>query len=312
MPDHQDRWCLFYDFEMRPSPKDGPLSPLVRFVNPLLERVRLGEAKKTLDRDRRVVRIADGRRLMIGNDACVALVITLGNSAAANPSFIDFEGGVARDAERRVGEVPGTSAHCILRLTPDPESPFRHRMLLEESAGLGRSTVERLFNSELSAIAAARRDTFVRERTNSRLNVRPVVHMSGHQSRQMEDALAGGTFGPIELINTTPDPRFESQPEFQVKGHVLRVKVTSNADGMRGALDKLKTLAHRSGYDRMRIRWRSAGAARDVDSDIHTDLDDIGEALFTKRALVHVDQPLSTCSHQLRDDFVQAIAAAFV
>ncbi len=309
--DRYDRWCLFYDLEVLSSPTQGPAYALADLIPLLQRRIDANLSVKTIDRDRRVVRIAQARALDVGGERCLSMVMTLGNKTAADPSFIDFDVGTARDADRQPHEAKGASAHCILRTTTTPGHPGRYLMMLEQTTGLGRTTIERMLNSEFAAIAGDRGDNFISVATGRPVSVRPVAHMGGHKSNQMEEALRTGTFAPIELIDTTPDPTFDEPGVFRPKRRLLRVELIAPPGERRGALEALSARARRAGYQRMRINWRPVGATRNNESEIDTDLDDIGEAMFTKRELVHVEAGMSECSHTLRDDFIAAMAERF-
>lgn len=311
MVDRYDRWCLFYDLEILSSPSQGPAYDLVGLVPLLQHRIERNLSVKTIDRDRRILRIAQARALDVGGAPCLSMVMTLGNKTAADPSFIDFDVGTARDADRQPHEAKGASAHCILRTTTTPGHPGRYLMMLEQTTGLGRTTVERLLNSEFATIASDRGDNFISPATGRPVSVRPVAHMSGHKSNQMEEALRTGTFAPIELIDSTPDHTFDEPGVFRPKRRMLRVELVAPPGERRAALEVLSARAREAGYQRMRINWRPAGATRNSDSEIDTDLDDIGEAMFTKRELIHVEAGMSECSHTLRGDFITAMAERF-
>jgi hypothetical protein len=302
--DRYDRWCLFYDLEILSSPSQGPAYDLVGLVPLLQHRIERNLSVKTIDRDRRILRIAQARALDVGGAPCLSMVMTLGNKTAADPSFIDFDVGTARDADRQPHEAKGASAHCILRTTTTPGHPGRYLMMLEQTTGLGRTTVERLLNSEFATIASDRGDNFISPATGRPVSVRPVAHMSGHKSNQMEEALRTGTFAPIELIDSTPDHTFDEPGVFRPKRRMLRVELVAPPGERRAALEVLSARAREAG-------WRPAGATRNSDSEIDTDLDDIGEAMFTKRELIHVEAGMSECSHTLRGDFITAMAERF-
>jgi hypothetical protein len=309
--DRHNRWCLFYDLELKSSPNDGPVYQLAEQVAPLLDRVLAGVSSKSIDRDTRRVRIAAAERIDVAGSPCLALVFTLGNQNAADPSFLDLTLGTARDATRGENEVKGVGAHCVIRLTPTPEHPRRHLVMLEQTAGIGRTIVERLLNSELAEIALARGDNFVSAVSGRAIKVRPIAHMSGHKSDQLEEALRTGTFAPIELIDTTPDANFDEPGKFRAKRRVMRIELVAPPGERREVLERISAKAREAGYQRMRINWRPTGATRPNESEIATDLADLSEALFTKRELIHIEAGMSECSHTLRQDFIAAMVEKF-
>ena len=311
MIDRYNRWCLFYDCELVSSPREGPAYLLHQLIDPLLRRVREGLSKKLLDRDSRIVRISEAETGDVRGHACLKFVVTMGNQRAADPSFVHFHLGTSRDADRRENEVKGGSAHCLLRLTPTAGHPTRHLLMIEQTTGLGRTTIERLLNSEFEAIATGRGDNFTSPVSGRPISVRPIVHLSGHKSEQMEEALRTGTFAPIELIDTTPDPTWDEQGKFRLKRRIMRVDLVAPPGERREALEVLSARARQEGYGRMRITWKAPGAQRGNESEIDTDLADVGEALFSKRKLIFVEAGMSECSHTLRRDFIDAMAAEF-
>jgi hypothetical protein len=311
MADRYNRWCVFFDLELRSSPREGPIYDLAQLVAPLRARIAAGESRKVIDRERRVLRILASDEMQIDGRPVLAMVFTLGNATAADPSFMDFVSGEGRDPERREGEVPAYSAHCLLRLDTAPELPGRYTMMLEQSQGLGRTAVERLLTSEFQQIAESRGDNFTSRSTGRPTGVRPIVELYGHKSQQMEDALNSGTFQPIEFIDTTPEPNFDEPGRFRTKRRVMKVDLLAPPGQRREALEMLSSRAREAGYQRMRISWRPQGATRPNDSEVETDLADLGQALFTKRELIHVEAGMAVCSHSLRPDFVAKMAERF-
>lgn len=264
------------------------------------------------ERENRVARIAHARLLDLPNGSrALAMVITLGDRRGANPAFVHFRQGHAREAERLEGEVVGVSAHCIVELDEDPDHVGRHRMIIEEARGMGRTPINLLFNSELKAISTGRDERFVNPDTGNPNQVRPVLQIWPQQSRQMQQALENGTLSMIELYDTGQIPAFDEQPEFSVQRRTLKVKVTPAADGMAGALERLRAIGREQGYTMLKVNWRMPGGDSGT-SETHIDLADIGTALLSRRELITVEHAMSECTHQLNDEFVQAITALFV
>jgi len=241
------------------------------------------------------------------------MLITLGDRRGADPAFIHFDDGSARDAEKMEGEVKGVSAHCVLSLLPDPQAVGRFRMFLEETRGIGRTPVTRLIGAVLTNIAEDRGERYVNPRTGRQNKYRPIVEVHPRRSREMAQALDEGAFLPVELFDTSPVPAFDENPEYEVRRHVLTVKVRP-APGRtyRQAVSDLAATARDNGYDRMRVSWRIPGQRRGGTSEMATDLADLGTALFAHREMVHIEAGLTECAGALSDEFVEAMAAKFV
>lgn len=313
MVDSFDRWCLFCDFEVHASAADAPTPVLDDYVDDIVAWAARGEAKRIFENESRVTRIAEARRVNLEDGSpAVAMLITLGDRRGADPAFIHFENGQARDAEKQEGEVKGVSAHCIIRLTEDQDAGGRYRMFLEEIRGIGRTPVTRLLSTVLREIATDRGERFRNPQTNRMNAYRPVVEVHPRRSREMAAALDTGSFLPVELLDTRPIPAFDENPEYQVRRHQLTVKVRPQAGRtFRQAVSDLAALAHQQGYSHMRVSWRLPGEHRGGSSEMRTDLADIGTALFAHRELVHVENGLSECSPELNDEFVDAMIAQF-
>ncbi|HEX7822776.1 MAG TPA: hypothetical protein VF463_19410 [Sphingobium sp.] len=274
-----------------------------------------GDAKRIFENDNRVTRIAKARRITLADGTpALAMLITLGDRRGANPSFINFEDGNARDPEKLEGEVKGASAHYIIRLVQDDDAaPGRYRMLLEEMHGLGRTPITRLLGTVLKDASKEREDQFRNPETNRINSFRPVVEVYPRRSQEMAAALDGGTFLPVELHDTRRVPAFDENPEYQVRRHLLTVKVKP-APGrtFKEALSDLADKANSEGYSMMRVSWRLPGEKRGGSSEMRTDLADIGTAMFAHRELVHFNTALSECAGNLHDEFTDAMAALFV
>ena len=310
--DALSRWCLFCDAEVHSGARHGPRVRLADYVDDLVARSARGEATRVYANETRVARVAEGKRVQLPNGGeGLAVVVTLGDANGATPSFLHFTRGHARDAERREGEVKGVSAHALIDLNEDSDHVGRHRMLLEESRGIGRTPITLLMRSEMRAISTGRDERFRDPETGNMNQVRPTLEVWPHQSRQLEEALNHGSFGPVELFDTRRMPAFDEQPDFSVKRHVLRVQVHP-ADGRTWteALDRLRAIGREQGYGMMRVNWRLPAGDKGS-SEMHTDIADVGTALLVHRELVEVANPMSECTHRLNDEFVEAMAARF-
>ena len=203
MVDAFERWCIFYDCDSRVVPPDGPPQALHDYADAIIQRAAAGEAKRTYENGNRVARLAQARKVTLKDGSPgLAFVVTMGDKRGANPSFLHFDGGKARDPEREEGEVLGSSCHCILRLTPDPDHDGRYRLLVEERSRLGRSPLELLFNHELREQADIGNDRFLRQCTGSEVKTRLHVDLNTRQSQQMADAVEQGGFFFIEMSYT--------------------------------------------------------------------------------------------------------------
>lgn len=314
MVDSFDRWCLFCDFEVRPSRDIAPQPLLDDYVDELIAMVGRREAKRIFENENRVSRIARARRSTLPDGTpTLEMLVTLGDRRGATPSFIQFDDGDARDAEKFEGEVKGAGAHCILRLVEDEDAPpGRYRMLMEEVRGLGRTPVTRLLGTVLKELSAERGDQFRHPDTHRMNAYRPIVEVHPRKSQEISAALNQSGFLPVELIDTRPVPAFDENPEYQVRRHYLSVKVRPRAGRtFREALSDLAQTASAEGYAHMRVSWRMPGESRGGSTEMRTDLADIGTALFAHRELVHIDTPLSECAAELNDEFLQAMAAVF-
>ena len=313
MVDGFSRWCLFCDLEVHPSPPEAPQPLLNDYIDDLLVRIENDEAKRVFENENRITRIVDGRRieLLDGNPA-FAMVITLGDRRGADPSFLHFDNGNVRDAEKFEGEVSGSSAHCVVRLTPDEGFPGRYRMLMEETRGIGRTPITRLLTSEFKAIAKDRNERFRNPNTNRMNAYRPIGEVHPRRSKEIGTALDHGSFMPVELFDTSRIPAFDENPEFSVRRHLITVKVLpAEGRSMKEALADLANLGRQNGYDRMRVSWRVPGELRGGSSEMATDLADVGTALFAHRELTEVENALSECAPAINDEFLARMIEKF-
>lgn len=312
MVDAFHRWCLFCHAEIRSEARGGPRVRLDDYIMDMLQRSEQGTALRIYEHENRVARVAEARVVDLPNgNAGVALVITLGDRRGANPAFVHYGHGVSREAERLEGEVKGVSAHCLIELAEDPDHIGRHRMVIEEVRGIGRTPVTDLLNSELRTISTDRDERFVSPDTGGNIQLRPRIQVWPQQSREMREALETGTFGMIELYDVGHVDAFDEQPEFKVQRRTLKVKVTPAGDGIAAALGRLRAIGHAEGYSMMKVNWRLPDGDRGT-SEVRTDLADIGTALLSRREMITVEAPMAECTHRLNDEFVHAMAAFFV
>lgn len=310
MVDSLSRWCLFCDVEVHPSVQQAPQPELEDYVEDLLHLVAQGQAKRVFENESRVTRIAEARVIELDDgDRALAMLITLGDRRGSDPTFIHFEDGGARDPEKLAGEVRGVSAHALLRLTNDPQAVGRYRMLVEEIRGIGRTPITRLLASCLKEVAENRGDQFLNPATGRMNRYRPIIEVHPRRSKEMADALDNGAFLPVELLDTSPVPAFDEQAEFQVRRHLLSVKVKpAPGRSFRQAVQDLAATARDHGYDRMRVSWRTPGEQRGGTSEMATDLADVGTALFAHRELIEVEVPMTDCAPGINDEFMGAMA----
>lgn len=311
MPDALQRWCLFCDLDIRSSVTRGPRVRFNDYVDDIVARSQSNEAFRVYDRENRIMRISHANLIHLPNGhRGLAMVLTLGDRRGANPSFVHFARGDARDAERLDGEVKGRSAHCIIDLEEDEDHVGRHTMMLEDAASLGRTPVTRLLGSVIKDISTDRDERFVSPETGNLIMLRPHVEVWPQKSRQMEEALATGRLGVVELYDTRGVPTFDEQPDFRVKKRIIRVEVEPDEDGFAGPLDRLRRLGQREGYGHMKLSWRLRNG-QEASSDMRTDLEDLGTALLARRELVQVQTPMSDASSRLNDEFVEAMSECF-
>lgn len=311
MPDALNRWCLHCHAEVHSGANNGPRVSFEDYVDDIIARSRQGVAFRVYERDNRVMRLSDARRVKLpnGHDG-LATVLTLGDRRGASPSFVHFARGNARDPERRDGEVKGLSAHCLIELREDDDHPGRHRMLLEDATGIGRTPVSRMLRSQLREISKDRDERFKNPDTGRMIQLRPVIEVWPQNSRQMQDALETGALSVVELYDMGKVAAFDEQPEFRVKKRVLKVEVLSPDGKIQDALDRLKRLGRQEGYGNMKVSWRLRDG-QVASSHVRTDLEDLGTALLARRELMSLATPMSDATDRLSDEFVEAMMAHF-
>jgi hypothetical protein len=311
MPDALSRWCLFCDAEVHSGARGGPRVFFENYVDDIIFRAQNGSAVRVYERENRVMRVADARRVGLpSGHPGIAMVITLGDRRGANPSFVHFAQGQARDPERLDGEVKGLSAHCIVELVEDEDHVGRHRMLIEDATAIGRTPLTRLLASELRAISKQRDERFRSPDTGGNIQLRPAIEVWPQKSPQLQAALETGRLGIVELYDTGRVAEFDELPEFRVKKRILRVEVEEGEGGFAGTLARLKALGRAQGYGNMKVSWRLPNG-QVADSDFRTDLEDLGTALLARRELVTVETPMSDATDRLNIEFVEAMAAHF-
>jgi hypothetical protein len=303
---------LFCDLELHGNPS-APQIVLAQYVDDIIARADAGLAKRVFENDSRIMRIAKASPVVLpGGAPGLALLITLGDRRGADPSFVHFEEGNARDAEKFEGEVKGFSAHCVLRISDDNHHPGRHRFLMEEVQGIGRTQMSRLLQHVLRQISSDRNERFQNPETGRMNKLVPVLEVLPRQSNAMLHALQHGVFQPVELIDHGAQPAFDANPEFVVRRHNLFVKAKPAVGRtIRQVFNDLKNVAKAEGYDRMRVVWRIPGSNRGGTAEIDTDVADVGTAMFAHRVLVEVDHPMSDCAADLNDEFLAKMIEQF-
>jgi len=312
--DQFDRSCLFYDFEVLTSPRDGGLMEFARFADDIIARSKAGLAFKLVDKVQKIARVSDAKREVLKDGSpALALVVTFGDRRGADPAFVNFATGGVRPIARGDGEAKGYSAHILFRLQPYDDRPTRYGALIEEVPSVGRTILERLLNSEFAAIAEEKGLHFRREGAKNDIKARPYSFLSGRKSEQFDRALGGGQFSPVELIDTRlVQTGMDEAPGVKVKSRHLTVKITPQpGEAMRAALERLQGIAARAGYDHMRVRWREGADKRLESALLPTALRDIGEALYVKRETVRVTRALTECDPTIRPDLLSAMISIF-
>jgi hypothetical protein len=305
------RVVLYFDLAMSPHPSDSPPLPLNDFIHHLERRWEQGVSRQVIDNERRVVRLADIRRVDLRDKTpAVAMLFSLGDKDKAVPGFTNFETGRVRIVPPRAGEAGGLSVHALVCLEPSTKGGHFYRMVYEDVNGFGRSVIQGFLRSEFKIISDEQGLTFRRE-GGSEVKTRPLVELSGHASDQVKNSLAQGRLLHVELVSyVEKDLGFDEARYIKMARQDISFTIAKSlpeGDGLT-LVEKIKVWAFQNGYESMRIRWRDPDMHKPQSAKIDTGRQDAGEALFVKSAEIGLRNSLPDISEQLSDELVKHMA----
>lgn len=308
MLDGYTRWILFFDMAMAPHPSDAQPIPLRELIGPLKKRVDDGKAIKTIDGDRRVLRVNHLQFTKARSGADVAVFLfSISDLDSADPSFQHIVTGKVRTEAKRPQEGGAVTVHALMRLDPYPQKGHVYQVVYEDVAGLGRSRVQELLRSEFKHISEELDLRYERE-SGSLVKTRPMVELAGHQSEMLKEALRAGRLLGFELWDDEVKSRgFDEQKYVKRQRRELKISVTPDLTRSEAAqaVEQVKIWGRQNDYGQMRVRWQSPSSSKPEATAFPTAKADAGEAMFVRQVEVRVSTPLPQGCESIRNDLVQ-------
>ena len=179
------RTILKFDWAMTPYPSDAPAIDLNLVLPELAQRCRDGKSIKSIEKERRVIRLADTKDITLNDgSSAFAMLFCLGDKEKADPGFVDMENGSTRIAKKRQNEGGGLSLHALVKMSPTKERGHVYQMLYEDVNGFGRSVLQSFLRSELRIICDEIGTTYTKQSGNE-VKSFPKLELNGHPSDQL-------------------------------------------------------------------------------------------------------------------------------
>jgi len=305
MIDSLERYVLLYDLKLRTARRDTEFPPLEDLAAAIKKRVDDGESHIELPSyeggGAPWLRIKKARIDTIGGKKYLQLLLSVGDPRAANPSFEHSETGALRTVEKLEKEGKAATAHCSIALQESPGK--RHRMVVEDIRGLGRTRIQELLAHELKVIS----EDYGLEYTNNsgdEVATYIIPSLEGHRAEKISASLGRSTLTGVWLIDTKTQKSLDEVPGAKVARREIKIDITDKS-----LLDKIAAYGASKNFDRLRLVWNDPqGAGKPERASVDLTQQDVQDTYFVKQYKITVSDPLDEAVPELRDDVLQAMA----
>lgn len=308
MIDELERNIAFYEVRLPAIPSEKGFVGFPEVLQTLLETYDDNEAYWIHEKETASVRLIDCDAETYPD--FLVLLLSLSNSRIADPSFENINDGDFRDEPKRPGEGVSSSAHIVIKSTPENRPGFPHKMALERITGLGSSTITPFLNHVLKKGYERTVPRPIFRFNNSDRHYRASVDIAGDLSTRLREQLRRGRVTGIELIDHVAAPaQIDEDQVFFEKKRTLEMSVEGNPDEnvLTRSLNALKRRLRGEGYDELKVKivYEDVGAQT---IPIRMDIDqDATETLAVRKELVAVEDPMGQRHARINHELVRGI-----
>jgi len=203
--------------------------------------------------------------------------------------------------EKLEKEGKAATAHCSIALQESPGK--RHRMVVEDIRGLGRTRIQELLAHELKVIS----EDYGLEYTNNsgdEVATYIIPSLEGHRAEKISASLGRSTLTGVWLIDTKTQKSLDEVPGAKVARREIKIDITDKS-----LLDKIAAYGASKNFDRLRLVWNDPqGAGKPERASVDLTQQDVQDTYFVKQYKITVSDPLDEAVPELRDDVLQAMA----
>lgn len=304
MIDAYERFVLMYDMRLKTARKETEFPDFKEIAKALLVRIKAGESVLTLrayDDDGNFapwLRIKDGKFVSTSSGEAFALLFSIGDPRAANPVFEHSETAKLREVEKQEKEGKALSAHCVISV--NPVGPGRHRILVEDVRGLGRTRLRDILASELKRVS----EEFGLQYTNNAgeiVDTYIIPDLQGHMSEKISTSINRSTVSGVWLIDSRVDVKLDEVPEAKVARKEIKFDVQDMS-----VIEKISKWGKNNKYDKMRLIWNDPeGVGRPERASVDLTQKDVSDTYFVKQRKVMLSEPMPDAVEIIRNDMIE-------
>jgi hypothetical protein len=256
--DSLERYVLLYDLRLRTARRDVEFPGLENLASAIKSRVDAGKSRIELpayegSKVAPWLRLKKARIDTHQGKQFLQLLLSVGDPRAANPAFEHSETAVLRTVQKLEKEGKALTAHCTVCLQEGAGK--RHRMIVEDIRGLGRTRIQELLAHEFKAIS----EDYGLEYTNNAgepVETHIIPTLEGYRSEKIFDSLKRSTLTGVWLIDTKTHEALDEVPDAKIARREIKVDVTDET-----LLAKLADWGANHKFDRMRLIWNDPQGA---------------------------------------------------
>lgn len=304
MLDAYERFVLMYDLTLRTARVETEMPPFREVADGLLERIRAKEATLVLrpysdyTGEAPWLRIKDGKIVTREEISFLALLFSIGDPRAANPVFEHADTAVLREIEKEEREGKALSAHCAISL--DPVKMGRHRVIVEDVRGLGKTRLRDILGSELKVIS----EKYGLSRTNNageEVLTYIIPDLEGYASEKISESLKRSTLSGVWLIDTSSKDLLDEIPGAKIARREIKIDAPNPS-----MIPQITNWGKERNFDKMRLVWNDPeGAGRPERAFVDITQNDVADTSFVKQWKVKLDNPMAEAVEELRTDMIE-------
>ncbi|EIX9575927.1 hypothetical protein ML067_002422 [Klebsiella pneumoniae] len=294
-----ERWVFVYDLIIKPKHPSAPDITMKDALGRLKLLFDAGKAVKMYFNESRALRLSD---LQINNYSKKAsLLIQMCDKNASDPVFSELKSGSLRVEPKLDGEGIAVSAHIVLSMLPNKGSTNSHLMLAEEVPGIGRTALQSFLQALMKE--AFEGQEFKNPNTKRMCEQRPMLQISSHQSKSLQESLKGGKLLTVTLTSNKKINAFDQNPYTKQVDHVVKLKVVKQPKTLGDKVnfvDQMRNKAHSEGFDNFKVTFRNHEKQDSLEFERN---DDATTKLFTRSEKVSLGEPIKQCEAQIHTNF---------
>ncbi|EML4352307.1 hypothetical protein [Enterobacter hormaechei] len=294
-----ERWVFVYDLTIKPKHPSAPEIALKDALIRLKSVFEAGKAVKMYFNETRAMRLSD---LQINNYSKKAsLLIQMCDKNASDPVFSELKSGSLRVEPKMDGEGIAVSAHVVISMQPNKDSTHSYLMLVEDVPGIGRTALK----SFLQALMKEAFDgmEFKNPHTKRMCEQRPMLEISSHQSKSLQESLKGGKLLTVTLTSNKKINQFDKNPYTKQVDHVVKLKVVKQPKTLTDKVNfvqDMRNKAHAEGFDNFKVTFKNHEKQDSLEFDYK---DDATTKLFTRTEKISLGDPINQCEAKIHDNF---------